>query len=394
MKILIYLTGGVHWLGGVQYTRNLLNAISLLSLHERPEIILQIGRKNRGQGFEEEFSHHPNVKIDKPINKNFALGYTVLSLLRRVRRRLSGVDTPEKILLSDDCAVAFPAKASNLPGRSRKVFWVPDFQYKHFPSYFSTEERRERDEAYEKMFSEEGILVLSSKVVEKDFFNFFPSHKNKKVRILNFTSTIDAADYKSDPAVVCAENNLPKYFIYLPNQMWQHKGFDTTILALSILRQQGITPQLVCTGNPNDYRNDKYYQEMRQLIEANGLTKQIHMLGMLPRTTQLQLFRRAAFVLQPSRFEGWSTSVEDARAFGKSILLSDIPVHREQNPNYVTFFATGDENDLADKIGDLWARSESGPNMKQERFAHEASVARSISYAKNFLSIMTEALKN
>ena len=81
MKILIYLTGGVHWLGGVQYTRNLLNAISLLSLHERPEIILQIGRKNRGQGFEEEFSRHPNVKIDKPINKNFALGYTVLSLL-------------------------------------------------------------------------------------------------------------------------------------------------------------------------------------------------------------------------------------------------------------------------------------------------------------------------
>jgi len=394
MKILIYLTGGMHWLGGVQYTRNLLSAISLLPISERPDIVLQIGRKNRSQGFEEEFSRHPNVKIDGPRNKNFALGYQILSLLRRVRRRLFNVDIPGKMLLSDDCVVAFPAKVPNLTGKARKVYWVPDFQYKHFPSYFPAEECRERDVMYEKLFAEKGLLVVSSQAVKLDFHNFFPHHQHKKVRILNFTSTIDADDYNLDPVVICAEHNLPKKFIYLPNQMWQHKGFDTTFLALAILRKQGITPQLVCTGNLNDYRNDKFSQEMLQLIEVNGLRKQIHMLGVLSRTTQLQLYRRAAFILQPSRFEGWSTSVEDARALGKSTLLSDISVHREQNPNYVVFFATGNENDLADKIGDLWARTESGPNLQREQLAREASVARNISYARTFMSIMAEASKS
>ncbi len=393
MKILIYLTGGIHWLGGVQYTRNLLRAISLLPIGERPDIVLQIGRKNSGQGFEEEFSRHSNVKIDGPRSEKFALGYQILSLLRRVRRRLFGVDIPGEMLLSDDCAVAFPAKVPNLPGTARKVYWVPDFQYKHFPAYFSTEERRERDAMYEKMFAEEGLLVVSSQAVKLDFRNFFPHHQHKGVRVLNFTSTLDEADYELDPIAICIEYSLPEKFIYLPNQMWQHKGFDTTFLALAILRQRGITPPLVCTGNLNDYRNDKHFQQMQQLIEVSGLTEQIHMLGMLPRTTQLQLYRRAAFILQPSRFEGWSTSVEDARALGKSILLSDISVHREQNPDYVTFFATGNENDLADKISDLWARTESGPNLQRERLAREASVARNISYARTFLSIMTEASK-
>jgi hypothetical protein len=52
-------------------------------------------------------------------------------------------------------------------------------------------------------------------------------------------------------------------------------------------------------------------------------------------------------IIQPSLFEGWSTVVEDAKALNQWILLSDIPVHREQIQNNVDFFEPKNSSMLA-----------------------------------------------
>lgn len=393
MKILIYLTGGVHWLGGVQYTRNLLKAVTLLPEAERPDIVLHIGHKNAGHGYEEEFSAYPNVVIDGPSQVNVRWSHLVLTALRRVKR-LYGGDLPLARFRSDDCQVAFPVKGPGVAGPGQKVYWVPDFQYKHYPEYFSDQERTERDAMYRRMFAEPGLLVLSSEAVRTDFLRFFPDLHEKPVRILRFTSVMDDADYSADPAAACAGLGLPEKFIYLPNQMWQHKGFDTAFRALGILRKQGLAPSLVCTGNALDYRNNKYFDELQGIIAEQGLGGQIVLLGMLPRATQLQIYRRAALTLQPSRFEGWSTSVEDARALGRPILLSDIDVHREQAPADATYFRVDDDADLAGKLASLWADLPPVPDIEREKRARQEGAARSLAYARAFISIAAEAAKS
>jgi glycosyltransferase involved in cell wall biosynthesis len=247
---------------------------------------------------------------------------------------------------------------------------------------------------YRKMFAEPGLLVLSSEVVRSDFLRFFPDLHEKPVRLLRFTSVMDDADYSADPVETCSGLGLPDKFIYLPNQIWQHKGFDTAFRALGILRKQGLAPTLVCTGNPQDYRNDKYFDELQEIIVEHGLGDQIVFLGMLPRATQLQIYRRAALTLQPSRFEGWSTSVEDARALGRPILLSDIDVHLEQAPAHATYFRVNDPADLAEKLASLWARLQPGPDADRERSARQDGSARSLAYARAFMSIAAEAAKS
>lgn len=391
LSILIYLTGGVHWIGGVQYIRNLFRAVSALPQHEQPRFILQIGRKNRGLGFEEEFLRHENVEINSPITGRNTLKYRLWGILRRVWRRVFGSNLPGRTMLSDECSVAFPVKGPGVSSFSRNVYWVPDFQYKHFPEYFSADERKERDAMYQEMFREEGILVLSSEAAKRDFHQYFPSHSNKDVRVLRFTTTLDESEYRPDPAQTCARYGLPEKFIYLPNQMWQHKGFDTAFSAFGILKKQGMEIPIVCTGNTTDYRSQAYFQELQALITENGLDGQIHLLGVLPRCDQLQIFRRAALILQPSRFEGWSTAVEDARTLGKAIVLSDIEVHREQNPPTATYFATGDAADLAFKLKALWDSAHPGPDVESERKAREACHDRSLAYAREFLKIMNDA---
>jgi hypothetical protein len=53
-------------------------------------------------------------------------------------------------------------------------------------------------------------------------------------------------------------------------------------------------------------------------------------------------------VLNPSRFEGWSTTVEEAKTLQRLLLLSDIPVHREQSPQFGKFFHPDDVEKLAE----------------------------------------------
>ena len=47
---------------------------------------------------------------------------------------------------------------------------------------------------------------------------------------------------------------------------------------------------------------------------------------------------RSKALINPSFFEGWSTSVEEAKILNKKVLLSDIKVHREQKPTKSYFF--------------------------------------------------------
>ena len=42
-------------------------------------------------------------------------------------------------------------------------------------------------------------------------------------------------------------------------------------------------------------------------------------------------------LLNPSHFEGWSTTVEEARALGVPMLLSDLDVHLEQAQGIARF---------------------------------------------------------
>ena len=73
-------------------------------------------------------------------------------------------------------------------------------------------------------------------------------------------------------------------------------------------------------------------------IRVYNLDKQIKYLGILPYDKVINLLYHSEIVINPSFFEGWSTTVEEAKIFNKRILLSDINVHREQNPKRGIFF--------------------------------------------------------
>ena len=108
-------------------------------------------------------------------------------------------------------------------------------------------------------------------------------------------------------------------------------------------------------------------------IARRGLQSQVRLLGLLDRPTQIQVMRTSAAVVQASFFEGWSALVEDSRALGKRIFVSDIPVHREQNPDDAVYFNPDSAEELADLIEADWPHLEPGPDLGREQRARDGT---------------------
>jgi len=88
-------------------------------------------------------------------------------------------------------------------------------------------------------------------------------------------------------------------------------------------------------------------------MRDNKLEDNLNILGFIDREDQLILMRESIAVIQPSRFEGWSTVVEDAKALGKHLIVSNIKVHLEQLSDNCSFFDPLKENELGNHIQNL-----------------------------------------
>jgi glycosyltransferase involved in cell wall biosynthesis len=181
--------------------------------------------------------------------------------------------------------------------------------------------------------------------------------------------------------------------VYLPNQFWKHKNHGVAFEAIKIARDRGVRINLACTGYPADYRHAQYFAELWAKASQWNVRDQIFYLGVLPREHVLLLMRQSICVLNPSLFEGWGMSVDEARSLGKQALISDIPAHREQNPPGAVFFDPRNAHDLADKLQAVWLDTPPGPDHQREKAARQEQPKRVRSFAEKFVELCEETCR-
>ncbi|MEI6916139.1 MAG: glycosyltransferase, partial [Armatimonadota bacterium] len=128
-----------------------------------------------------------------------------------------------------------------------------------------------------------------------------------------------------------------------------------------------------------------------QMMFQRNVSDEMIVLGLLPRWEQVQLQRAADFIIQPSLFEGWSTVVEDAKTLGQRLVVSDIAVHREQQPPSSIFFDPCSPEALADALVQML--SADNPDRISEDAAHAAASERARLFAGEFLAVCQTALR-
>ena len=133
------------------------------------------------------------------------------------------------------------------------------------------------------------------------------------------------------------EYGLPEHFYYVPNQFWIHKNHSLLVDAVRDMGECGNLV-IVASGQTTDVRHPSYFEGLSAAIDRHDLGLRFRILGRIPYDHVLCLMVASRAVINPSFFEGRSSTVEEAKSLGVKTLLSDIPSHREQAGEDAIFF--------------------------------------------------------
>lgn len=329
------------WIGGTYYITNLVNSLSLLEDEKKPDILVLASNLSSYE-YVSCVTEYPYLSFVKIKANRF------VSLLNRVSTRLGlGRIFYPRIIKTLD--VVFPSVQF---GRgSNVVHWIPDFQDKCLPMFFSENQLKYRERIYRNIAFNKRRVVFSSENALADFTKFYP--KNNALTFVSKFAVTHPSYSDLDSDKIRAQYNLPRDYFFCPNQLWKHKNHLAVLNALVELKEKkligGIT--VVFSGKESDSRNPEYPLMIKEFVETHHLSSNVIFLGFIDRKDQLKIMSEAIAVVQPSLFEGWSTVIEDAKAMNKYVIASDLQVNIEQlQPGNASFFNPNNSSELSELL--------------------------------------------
>lgn len=333
-SILINALGGKSWIGGLYYRKNI--AFELLQNEEISSHYKVV-----------VFASKENESIFRCINGIKIVGASDNSKLQKIQKLF--------VLLFNRVCCEYPQpRLSKLLG-AMPITWIPDFQHNYYHQFFKEEEIKNRDALYSSYSQASAPLILSSNACKADLDKFYPNSK-ENIYVVPFVSYIEneikALSSEREKEILAGRNLSSCKYAVVMNQFWQHKNHIVVFEAIKKLMANHPDSDIrfVFTGMMDDYRNPEYIDRLKSIAEEPEVAANISILGFIDRDEQLAIMKNAAFVIQPSLFEGWGTVVEDAKVLDKTVLLSDIPVHREQMNDKCHLFVPDNSDELAELI--------------------------------------------
>jgi glycosyltransferase involved in cell wall biosynthesis len=333
------------WVGGYNYQSNLFVALNRHCPGEIAPVVF--AGLNEDPGELATLAEIPGVEVFQS---------------RAFNRRRASLLAALALGLDRAAATEFRAKRIDLVFEAARFFgwrlpfpavaWFPDFQHRSLPRLFSRAARLRRELGFRAQIASGRSILLSSKSALRDCRVFYPSLANE-VSVVRFAAQPAAGLLTANVPDVLAKYGLPQRYFYLPNQFWRHKNHQIVIDALTIVKKRGGDVVVAVSGSPEDPREPDYFKDLMRQVEGRGIERDFRYLGMIPLDHVYALLRASTALINPSRFEGWSTTVEEAKSFGVPTILSDIDVHREQTNDAARYFGVDDPEALAFHLWDV-----------------------------------------
>ena len=331
------------WLGGANYFLNLFKCLKKFC--NEIEIIILTDNFITN----EEIRSFQGIKIIKSnlFNRKSSLS----RILSKIKILIFGKDkTRENFLKKKNIDLlshsGFLGNKSIVP--SFPIIW--DFQEIHNKNNFSIRDRILRKFNTLMCYKHANKVIVGGEHALSDYKNILKK-KNTNGIVLSQPAFIE--EFKKVSKIkLLKKYNLSKLnnFIYMPNQFWLHKNHIVVMRALHFLNKENYINKnkinIVCSGNTGDPRHPNHIIELLKFKNDNSINN-FHIIGMIPYNDLLNFFYYADAILNPSTSEGWSNTVEQAKSFGKKIILSNIPSHLEQKNNKCMIFNYNDYKYLA-----------------------------------------------
>jgi len=306
--------------GSETYARALCRALRDVGVHEYRAVVPTIA-PDAGDGLETVVATAYRASTTTP-GRLLAMGRAA-ALGRGSSRHFEGTDV-----------VHYPLTVPVPPARRPTVLTLLDVQHHDLPELFPRGERLFRRLAYDRAAARAGqVVVISEWVRERviDRLGLAPD------RVHAIHLAVDHDRFFPDP------NVEREPFLYYPARPWPHKNHARLFEALALLRRDRPDLRLVLTGAGHDRRR---------------LPHGVEALGDVDLGTRISLYRRAALVVFPSRYEGFGLPPLEAMACGCPVACSHAASLPEVVGDAAVLFDPDDPAAIANGVEDGLARAD------------------------------------
>ncbi|MHA6485268.1 glycosyltransferase [Paenibacillus sp. strain BS8-2] len=230
------------------------------------------------------------------------------------------------------------------------------------------------DPAYDREhFGKLDYLVTVSDICSDVLLRLFPEHMKKVKVIQNIVSPdlIVAMSHESERYGIPSLEN--EFTIVSVGRLNMQKGFDMAAHACRLLLDRGIHIRWYIVGEGEERR------KLELLIETLELREHFYLVGL--QDNPYAYIRRADLYVQPSRFEGKSIAIDEAKILGMPIVVTHFSTAEDQishgkNGWIVEMNAEALAEGIAALAGDPSLRQTLSEELKQERLGTAGEVEK------------------
>ena len=159
------------------------------------------------------------------------------------------------------------------------------------------------------------VSIVTGRDLEKAIGRKMPLHI-----VHNITDAASCEKRAKEPCEVPHKGGT--FRIVSVGRVTPQKFFDIIPSVATLLNAKGLQYEWYIIGHGDKY--DELVAETR----SRGLEKTVHFIG--ARNNPMPWIKSADVFVNPSRFEAWGMTVSEALCLGKAVIVSDIPVFKEQ----------------------------------------------------------------
>ena len=187
-------------------------------------------------------------------------------------------------------------------------------------------------------FDVDGLVSPVGRIVRRFFYKRAINLSRKIFTVSEFSRQRIQFHFPSSKEVIVTGNGISKaiqeyksenmpikqdYFIYVGN-IKRHKGLRTFVDAFALAKKRGLASKLMIVGNNQNFKTSD--ENLTAIIEQ---TDGIEFTGWVSDERLISLIAGAKALVQPSLYEGFGIPPLEALYIGTDVILSDIPVFKE-----------------------------------------------------------------
>jgi len=276
---------------------------------------------------------------------------------------------------------------------AKSLSFIADFQHLYFKENFSIKKKSMRNlNTFLCAYFSSKILLISNDA-RKDLKKISHAAYNNSV-ISKFVFQIPPKKEIIGLSVLKKKYKFNTLFFYIPNQYWVHKNHFIILKAIKYIKKKNNLKKILIlsSGLSTDYRNPDHFLKIKNFISKNNLKNNYKYLGVVPFKDVLSLIYHSIAVINPSKFEGRSSTVEQAKSMGKKVILSNINIHKEQKPRNANYFDPDNYKQLSKIL--INNSSYKNKNKNYYKNAQKKNNDDMRIYCNNYLKIVKNLIDN